>query len=139
MRGARLPRAVGHDRSRKGCNMEPSKVAEEQNTEVREGDARQELDGSTELTGLPLSLNELDAASGGAAGAGTVEIDGQVLEVLPNAMFQVRLDDGSEILCSIWGRLRMNYVRIFAGDRVRVQINPHDSSRGLIVFRCKQQ
>ena len=84
-----------------------------------------------------LNLDELDAVAGGAGGANAVELDGQVTEALPNAMFQVQLDDGNSVLCHVSGNLRMGYIRIAVGDRVRVQMTPGDSSRGRLVYRYK--
>lgn len=94
--------------------------------------------GENELSSnAELNLDELDTVAGGAGGGDFVEIDGQVTGALPNAMFQVQLDNGSSATCSISGKLRMNYVRIRPGDRVRVQTNPGDSSRGRIVWVYK--
>ncbi|MBQ6329260.1 MAG: translation initiation factor IF-1 [Kiritimatiellae bacterium] len=73
--------------------------------------------------------------AGGAGDADAVESDGQVTEALPNAMFQVQLDNGSSVTCHVSGQLRMNYVRIQPGDRVRVQTSPGDPSRGRIISR----
>lgn len=84
---------------------------------------------------VELDLDELDAVAGGAGVGDAVEIDGQVVEVLPNAMFQVQLDNGSSALCHISGKLRRSFIRILVGDRVRVQTNPGDSSRGRVVWR----
>ncbi len=85
----------------------------------------------------PLSLGELDAVAGGAAGASAVEIDGQVVEALPNSMFQVQLDDGRNSKCRLSGRLRMNFIRILSGDRVRVQTDAGNPLHGRIVWRYK--
>ena len=62
--------------------------------------------------------------AGGSGSVDTVELDGQVVEVLPDAMFRVQLDDGSDAACPISGKPRMNYVRILPGNRVRVQTGP---------------
>ena len=86
---------------------------------------------------VELGLDELDVVAGGAGGADAVEIDGQVVEALPNAMFRVQLDDGGTATCRLSGKLRMNFIRILPGDRVRVQTDPNDPSRGRIVWRCK--
>ena len=82
-----------------------------------------------------LNLDDLDVVAGGAGGADVVESDGQVTDALPNAMFQVQLDNGSSVTCHVSGQLRMNYVRIQPGDRVRVQTSPGDPSRGRIISR----
>ena len=84
-----------------------------------------------------LDLDDLDVVAGGAGGANTVELDGQITSALPNAMFQVQLDDGNSGMYPVSGQLRMNYVRIQPGDRVRVQTRSGDPSRGRIVYRYK--
>ena len=84
-----------------------------------------------------LNLDDLDVVAGGAGGSNYDEFDGQVTDALPNAMFQVRLDNGNSVTCCTSGQLRMNYVRIQPGDRVRVQTNPGDSSRGRITYRYR--
>ncbi len=66
-----------------------------------------------------------------------IEKDGVVTEVLPNAMFRVKLDNDHVILGHISGKLRMNYIRIMPGDVVRLQISPYDLSKGRIVWRGK--
>lgn len=67
----------------------------------------------------------------------TIEVSGVVVEPLPNAMFRVRLENNHEILCHISGKMRMFYIRILAGDRVRVELSPYDLTRGRIVYRQK--
>ena len=84
-----------------------------------------------------LNLDDLDVVAGGAGGANCDEFDGQVAAALPNAMFQVQLDNGNSVTCHISGQLRMNYIRIQPGNRVRVQTSPGDPSRGRIVYRYK--
>ncbi len=66
-----------------------------------------------------------------------IEVEGVVLETLPNAMFRVELEDGKTILAHISGKMRVNYIRILAGDRVKVEISPYDLSRGRITYRSK--
>ena len=66
-----------------------------------------------------------------------IEIQGTVLEALPNAMFQVELENGYKILAHISGKLRMNFIRILPGDKVTVEISPYDLTRGRIVWRAK--
>ena len=63
------------------------------------------------------------------------QVDGQITEALPNAMFQVQLDDGRSIVAYLSGKMRMYYVRIYPGDRVKVEMDESDSSRGRIVYR----
>ncbi len=66
-----------------------------------------------------------------------IELNGKVVEVLPNAMFKVELQNGKEILAHISGKLRMNYIRILQGDNVTVEISPYDLTRGRITWRSK--
>lgn len=66
-----------------------------------------------------------------------IELNGKVIEVLPNAMFKVELQNGKEILAHISGKLRMNYIRILQGDNVTVEISPYDLTRGRITWRSK--
>jgi len=67
----------------------------------------------------------------------TLELQGKVLEKLPNAMFQVELENGHQILAHISGKLRMNYIRILPGDRVTVELSPYDLSKGRNIWRDK--
>ncbi len=66
-----------------------------------------------------------------------IELEGKVVEVLPNAMFRVKLENGHEILAHISGKLRMNYIRILQGDRVTVELSPYDLTKGRITWRKK--
>ena len=66
-----------------------------------------------------------------------IDMEGTVLEPLPNAMFQVQLENGPEVLAHISGRMRMNYIRILKGDRVLVELSPYDLTRGRITYRYK--
>ena len=66
-----------------------------------------------------------------------LEIEGTVLEALPNAMFQVELENGHKILAHISGKLRMHYIRILPGDKVTVEISPYDLTKGRITWRGK--
>ena len=66
-----------------------------------------------------------------------IEVEGTVLEPLPNAMFRVELANGHKILAHISGKMRMNYIRILPGDKVGVEMSPYDLSRGRIIFRYK--
>ena len=61
-----------------------------------------------------------------------------VSEALPNAMFKVKLENGHEILCHISGKLRMNFIRILEGDKVKIELSPYDLTRGRITWRKKQ-
>lgn len=66
-----------------------------------------------------------------------IKQDGVILEALSNAMFRVKLENGHEILATISGKMRMNYIRILPGDKVGVEMSPYDLSRGRIIFRYK--
>lgn len=66
-----------------------------------------------------------------------IEQDGKVIETLPNAMFKVELESGHVLLCNISGKMRMNFIRILLGDKVRVEISPYDLTKGRITFRYK--
>jgi len=66
-----------------------------------------------------------------------IEVQGTIIEPLPNAMFRVELDNGHRILAHISGKMRMHYIKILPGDRVTVEISPYDLTRGRIVYRFK--
>ncbi len=69
--------------------------------------------------------------------ADVIELEGTVSEKLPNAMFRVRLENGHEILATISGKLRMNYIRILPGDKVTLEMSPYDLTKGRIIWRDK--
>ena len=69
---------------------------------------------------------------------GVIKQFGVIVETLPAACFKVKLDDGNEILCHLSGKLRMNHIRILAGDKVSVEMSPYDKTKGRIVFRLKK-
>ncbi len=66
-----------------------------------------------------------------------IEVEGTVIEALPNAMFKVELSGGHKVLSHISGKLRMNYIKILPGDKVTLQMSPYDLTRGRIVWRSK--
>jgi translation initiation factor IF-1 len=66
-----------------------------------------------------------------------IEVEGKVVEALPNAMFQVELENGHKILAHISGKLRMNFIKILPGDRVTLELSPYDLTRGRITWRGK--
>ena len=66
-----------------------------------------------------------------------IQLEGKVLEPLPNAMFNVELENGHTILCTISGKIRMNYIRILPGDKVTVEMSPYDLTKGRITWRSK--
>ena len=67
----------------------------------------------------------------------SIEQDGTISEALSNAMFRVQLENGHEVLAHISGKMRMHYIRILTGDRVRLEMSPYDLTKGRIVFRYK--
>lgn len=66
-----------------------------------------------------------------------IEVEGRVLEALPNAMFQVQLENGHVVLAHVSGKIRMNFIRILPGDKVTIELTPYDLSRGRITYRFK--
>ena len=67
-----------------------------------------------------------------------VELEGEVVEALPNAMFRVKLDNSEhEVLAHVSGKIRMNFIKILPGDRVRLELSPYDLTRGRITFRAR--
>lgn len=70
-------------------------------------------------------------------GKDVIEMEGKIIELLPNAQFKVELENGHEILAHISGKMRMNYIRILKGDKVLVEMSPYDLTRGRITYRYK--
>ncbi len=66
-----------------------------------------------------------------------IEVEGKVIEALPNAMFKVELENGHVVLAHISGKMRMHYIRILPGDKVRLELSPYDLTKGRIVYRQK--
>ncbi|AHY47203.1 infA: translation initiation factor IF-1 [Rubrobacter radiotolerans] len=66
-----------------------------------------------------------------------IEVEGTVVEALPNTQFRVELENGHEVLAHISGKMRMNYIRILPGDRVKVEMSPYDLSRGRVTYRFR--
>ncbi len=66
-----------------------------------------------------------------------IEVEGTVKEPLPNAMFKVQLENGHEVLAHISGKMRMHFIRILPGDKVKVELSPYDLTRGRITYRAK--
>ncbi len=66
-----------------------------------------------------------------------IEIEGKVVEALPNAMFSVELPNGHRVMAHISGKMRMNFIRIYPGDRVTIELSPYDLTRGRITWRSK--
>ncbi len=67
----------------------------------------------------------------------TIQVEGKVIEPLPNAMFKVELDNGHVVLAHISGKMRMHFIKILPGDRVTLELSPYDLSRGRITYRYK--
>jgi translation initiation factor IF-1 len=90
---------------------------------------------------IPEGLVRLDWSKGKAEDMpkkdGVIEIEGTVVEALPNAMFRVELSNGHKVLAHISGKMRQHYIRILPEDRVVVELSPYDLSRGRIVYRYK--
>ena len=67
----------------------------------------------------------------------SIEIDGEIIETLPNAMFKVKLENGHEVLAHISGKMRMHYIKILPGDKVKLELSPYDLTKGRITYRYK--
>ena len=68
---------------------------------------------------------------------GVIEQDGTIIEALSNAMFRIELENGHEIIAHISGKMRMNYIKILPGDKVKVEMSPYDLTKGRITYRYK--
>jgi translation initiation factor IF-1 len=68
---------------------------------------------------------------------GSFEKEGVVKEALPNTLFRVELDDGSTVLCHLSGKMRLHFIKILPGDRVRIEMTPYDPTKGRIIYRVK--
>ena len=68
---------------------------------------------------------------------GMIELKGTILETLPNAMFRVELENGHVVLAHIAGKMRMHYIRLLPGDKVKIELSPYDLTRGRITYRIK--
>ena len=66
-----------------------------------------------------------------------VQVDGKVVEALPNAMFRIELENGHRVLAHVSGKMRMHFIRILPGDTVSVELSPYDLTRGRIIYRAK--
>ena len=83
-------------------------------------------------------VNMAFSTGGFVAKEDAIEMEGTVIETLPNTMFRVRLDNQHVVMAHISGRIRKNYIRILTGDRVTVQLTPYDLSKGRIIFRNRE-
>ena len=68
---------------------------------------------------------------------GTIESEGKVIEALPNTLFRVKLPDDRVILCHLSGKMRIHYIKILPGDKVKVELTPYDNTKGRITYRLK--
>lgn len=68
---------------------------------------------------------------------GSFEVDGVVKESLPNTLFRVEISDGTTVLCHLSGKMRMHFIKILPGDRVRIEMTPYDRTKGRIIYRSK--
>lgn len=68
---------------------------------------------------------------------GNIEIEGEVTECLPNTLFRVKLSNGHIVLCHLSGKMRLNFIRIMPGDKVRIEMTPYDPTKGRIIYRVK--
>lgn len=68
---------------------------------------------------------------------GSIELEGVVKESLPNTLFRVELENGNTVLCHLSGKMRMHFIKILPGDKVRVEMTPYDKTKGRIVYRVK--
>lgn len=68
---------------------------------------------------------------------GNIEIDGEVSECLPNTLFRVKLINGHIVLCHLSGKMRLNFIRIMPGDKVKLEMSPQDPTKGRIIYRSK--
>lgn len=91
---------------------------------------------SNSLTSTHISNGTQDLGTQGPQ-KNTIELEGKVVESLPNAVFRVQIDSGQIILAHIAGKLRVNKIRILAGDRVVVEVTPYDLSRGRVIRRLR--
>jgi translation initiation factor IF-1 len=81
--------------------------------------------------------DEFDGKTWSVAKDDVIEVEGTVIEPLPNAMFRVELENGHKVLAHISGKMRMHYIRILPGDRVKLELSPYDLTRGRVVYRFK--
>lgn len=68
---------------------------------------------------------------------GNIEVEGEVLECLPNTLFRVKLPNSRIVLCHLSGKMRLNYIRIMPGDKVKIEMTPYDATKGRVVFRVR--
>lgn len=66
---------------------------------------------------------------------GSIEVDGEIQECLPNTLFRVKIPNGRVVMCHLSGKMRINFIRLVPGDRVKIEMTPYDATRGRIIFR----
>ena len=93
--------------------------------------------GGSRVNGRPDHIDVNEIAEDMPKKEGVIEIEGTVVEALPNAMFRVELSNGHKVLAHISGKMRQHYIRILPEDRVVVELSPYDLTRGRIVYRYK--
>lgn len=84
-----------------------------------------------------VALFSLVCYNAGMAHQGSFEKDGIVKEALPNTLFRIELEDGSMVLCHLSGKMRMHFIKILPGDKVRIEMTPYDLTRGRIMYRYR--
>ncbi len=89
------------------------------------------------INGFIYLLLEFDKRDNQMAKEDQIEMEGKVIETLPNTMFRVELENGHVVIAHISGKMRKHYIRILTGDRVRVEMTPYDLSKGRITFRMR--
>lgn len=94
---------------------------------------RSDTNGSSHVCEVPDGVRNVEDM----AKEGAIEVEGRIIEPLPNAMFRVELDNGHKVLAHISGKMRQHYIRILPEDRVVVELSPYDLTRGRIVYRYK--
>jgi translation initiation factor IF-1 len=67
----------------------------------------------------------------------TIEVEGEVAETLPNTLFRVKLPNGRLVLCHLSGKMRLNFIRLMPGDRVKIEMTPYDATKGRIIYRLR--
>lgn len=68
---------------------------------------------------------------------GNIEVEGEVIESLPNTLFRIKLPNGRIVLCHLSGKMRLHYIKIMPGDKVRIEMTPYDATKGRIVYRMR--
>ncbi|CAB0491052.1 Translation initiation factor IF-1 [Corynebacterium diphtheriae] len=100
---------------------------------ISKSSERSDTNGSSHVCEVPDGVRNVEDM----AKEGAIEVEGRIIEPLPNAMFRVELDNGHKVLAHISGKMRQHYIRILPEDRVVVELSPYDLTRGRIVYRYK--